>query len=122
MAVSRTVSPTANVALSGVTDMLKLPKVTVIGTLPVRGVSTIATAGFVPGRIVTTVAPVCVSTPPASYARRAMARLEPAETRIVPAATPLTAEMLNTSGVGISDAETSTTTVATVVPVSTALM
>src|SRR6266516_1062769 len=51
-----------------------------------------------------------------------MVRLEPAGTLMAPAATPLTVGMLNTNGVAMSGAVTSTTTVATLVPVSAALM
>src|SRR6267143_1826756 len=45
-----------------------------------------------------------------------MVRLEPATTLMVPAATALAVGMLNTSGVGMSGAVTSTTTVAISVP------
>src|SRR5258705_4575743 len=121
-AVSCTVSPTATSAVPGPTVTVKLPSVTVIGTSPTRGVNTIAMGGFVPGLILRVTDPVCVSTPPASYAWRVMVRLEPARTLMGPAATPLTVGMLNTNGVGMSDAVTSTTTTATVVPVSSALM
>src|SRR6266513_4222777 len=51
-----------------------------------------------------------------------MVRFEPAGTRMGPAATPLTVGMVNTNGVGMSVAVTSTTTIATEVPVSSALM
>jgi hypothetical protein len=49
--------------------------------------------------------------PPASKARILMVRFEPAGSAMVPDATPLTTGMLNTNGVSMSDAVTSTTTV-----------
>src|SRR2546425_4327732 len=60
--------------------------------------------------------PVCVRTPPASKARIVKVRAEPAGSVTVPKATPPTTGMLNTSGGTMSAAVTSTTTVATDVP------
>src|ERR1051325_3891520 len=55
--------------------------------------------------------PWCVSTPPESKARIVMVRLEPDGMVTGPEATRSTIGMLNTSGVGMSAAVTSTTTV-----------
>src|SRR6185436_10326834 len=62
-----------------------------------------------------TVEPLCVRIPPASYARRATVRSEPAGTTIVPDATPAEMGILNNNAVGMSGAVTSATNVATAV-------
>src|SRR2546428_4156802 len=55
--------------------------------------------------------PLCVSTPPASYARMAMVRLEPDGMVMVPDARPPAMGMLNVSAVGMSAPVTSATKV-----------
>src|SRR6266849_4373011 len=72
--------------------------------------------------MVIVIEPLWVSTPAASNARMVTVRLEPAGTVMVPRATPLTTGMLNTSAFGMSGAVTSTTTVATDVPETSARM
>src|SRR5438093_11061404 len=62
----------------------------------------------------------CVSTPPASEARIVIVRPEPARSAMVPDATWLTIGILNNCD-GMSGAVTSTTTVATAVPVRSAV-
>src|SRR2546425_13157777 len=69
----------------------------------------------------TVTAPLCVSTPPASYARMVMVRSEPAGSVMMPSATRSVTEILKTSLAAMSGAVTSTTTVATVVPERSAL-
>src|SRR2546422_11768304 len=69
----------------------------------------------------TVTAPLCVSTPPASYARMVMVRSEPAGSVMMPSATRSVTEILKTILAAMSGAVTSTTTVATVVPERSAL-
>ena len=101
--------------------IVKLPRCASIGTSPVSGVSVRETVGLVPACTLTVAVPLWVSTAPASYARIVIVRLEPAGMVMVPLATPLATTMLNTSGVVMSDAVTSTTTVATAVPATFAV-
>src|SRR5205809_5315173 len=49
VAVRFTVSPIINARTAGVTVTAKLPRVALIGTLPVTGINTSAIVGFVPG-------------------------------------------------------------------------
>ena len=105
----------------GVTLIVKLPRCASIGTSPVSGVSVRETVGLVPACTLTVAAPLWVSTPPASNARIVILRAVPAGIVMVPLATPSATTMLNTSGVEMSGAVTSTTTVATAVPTTFAV-
>ena len=121
-AVNCTVRPIASVSGDGVTVTTYRPNVTVMDTSSVSGVRTAEIVWLLPGATSSVTDPACVSIPPASKARIVMVRWEPAGNVMAPAATPSVTGRLNTSGVGISGAATFTTTVATAVPETSALM
>ena len=112
VAVRVTVPAIARVSAAGATVTTNDPSVALIGVSPTRGASTNEMVAFVPARMATITDLRCVSTPPASKACIVIVRPEPAGRVIVPDATPLAMEMLNTRSVVMSGAVTSSTRLA----------